>query len=274
MLTLPSFGAAGIARGVGGAAARQTKTHTSGPAPADGSRLWAAGIARGVGGAAARQTKTYTSGPAPADGSRLWAAGIARGVGGAAARQTKTHTSGPAPADGSRLWAAGIARGVGGAAARQAKLIPAAQHQPMGQDFGPLVSRAGLVGRPRAKPKTNTSGPAPADGSRLWAAGMRAVGRCGRRGLARSRTPVSRRRGRAATAFAACSAVHPRAIGTAPVAVSRGSRLYQSRPARNHALPACVQVDLSAGAPVPADRAASGRQRNSGDRRPGRAAPG
>ena len=43
-MTLPSFRAVGIARGVGGAATRQTKTQTSGPAPADRSVIGAVGL--------------------------------------------------------------------------------------------------------------------------------------------------------------------------------------------------------------------------------------
>src|SRR5271166_5749251 len=44
MLTLPAFRAPGLARGVGGAAARQTKTQTSGPTPVEQSGIRAAGI--------------------------------------------------------------------------------------------------------------------------------------------------------------------------------------------------------------------------------------
>ena len=44
MMALPSFRAAGIARGVGGAATRQTKTQTNGPTPADRSVIRAIGM--------------------------------------------------------------------------------------------------------------------------------------------------------------------------------------------------------------------------------------
>ena len=44
MMILPSFRAPGIARGVGGAAARRTKTHTDGLTPADRSVIKAVGM--------------------------------------------------------------------------------------------------------------------------------------------------------------------------------------------------------------------------------------
>jgi hypothetical protein len=47
MLTLPAFRALGIARGVGGAAARLTKAHTSGPTPVERSAIRAAGMRAG-----------------------------------------------------------------------------------------------------------------------------------------------------------------------------------------------------------------------------------
>jgi hypothetical protein len=46
MMTLPSFRAVGIARGVGGAAARDTKTHTNGPTPAERSGIGVVGMKR------------------------------------------------------------------------------------------------------------------------------------------------------------------------------------------------------------------------------------
>ena len=73
MLALPASRASGIARGVGGAAARQTKTHTSGPAPIERSGFRAADMG-------------WQKGPAPPGG-----------LGGAGPAVRSHHQVRPAP---------------------------------------------------------------------------------------------------------------------------------------------------------------------------------